>query len=110
MKKTVSLILVISLLLCLCGCSASSQFVGTWHGTTQTGEDCTLTIKSNKAYILQVEDYVALTGQYEKLDDSTILLSYSGMAGNTTITCTLSGGGMHIRGSFSWNSANLRKN
>ena len=109
-KTLIAIFLILVIGLSLVACGVSGKFTGTWRGKTETEEDCVLTIKSNKAFILQVSDNSPITGKVEELDSTTIILTFSGLGGDSTITCSRSGNSMHIKGSFTWKSADLQKN
>ena len=72
MKKIVSMVLVVGLLLGLCACSGG-KFAGTWEGINSVGATVTYILKSNGTGMFEQNGYnVAL--EWEVMDENTIIM------------------------------------
>lgn len=91
MKKVVSLVLIIGLVLCLCSCSSNDRFVGTWvcaswepaFGDTEINAKLVLRSNGTGTY-QQGETWAAFPATWEKVDDHTIVV-YSNSGAGVTI-------------------------
>lgn len=110
MKKILSIIFVVCLLVSTLAACSSSKFVGTWNGTTKDGQSCTLTIKSNGEYVLKVENNV-FSEEWNDVDESQILLNNTAFGSVRQIPCTLRNGCLFIDATdkMAWNTATLYK-
>ena len=90
MKKIVSLVLVLGLLLCLCSCT-SKKFVGTWKCDSWESymgdeyKNAKIVLKADgSGTILHDEEWVTYRLTWEKLDENTIMIYSENSDGGST--------------------------